>query len=117
MCMTNPFFYLKDSGLRDEEGKKININDTLKENQKRSSHFLSFVMTVRSEQADTKYKHINMTCRACVQLPIDVGKIYARIYTQMMKNSHILLFHLADFYNGRNAYIGKINKEKGGILS
>ena len=62
-------FTLEDSGLHDEEGKKIN---TLTAAQGRSGSFLSFIMTVHSDQADPNCKHSCMAFRACVQLLLDV---------------------------------------------
>ena len=65
-------FTLKYSGLHDKEGNKINISDPLIVNQRRSGHFLSFVMTVHPDQSDTKFKHDHMACRAYIQLPLYV---------------------------------------------
>ena len=58
-----------------------------------------------------------MTCRACIQLPLDVYGIDTSINTQMLKNPHDLLVHSAALENGRNPDIGTLKKEKGYILS
>ena len=55
------------------------------------------MIMVHSYQADPKYKHIRMTCRACVQPPPDLDGIYARIDTKILKTPQILLVHLVDF--------------------
>ena len=86
---------LKDSGLHDEEGKKINTSETLTESQRSSGSVLYFMMAVHPDQAEPNWKHSHMTCRACVKLHLHVYGIDARINTQMMKTSHDLLFHLA----------------------
>ena len=106
-------FILKDSGLHDEQGKKINTSKPLTAAQRRSDNFLSFMITVHPYQADTNCKHSRMTCRACVQLLLDVYRIDASINTQMLKNPCDLLVHLADLDNGRNPDIGTLKKEKG----
>ena len=80
-------FILKDSGLHDEEGKKTNVSDPLTTAQMRSGIFLSFMMTVQPDQDDPDCKYSRMTCRACVQLSLDVDGIYASIYNKMQKNS------------------------------
>ena len=43
--------------------------------------------------------------------------IYAIIDTQILKPPHILLLHLADFYNGRKQDIGTLKKERVDIFS
>ena len=57
-----------------------------------------------------------MTCRAFIQLPLYVYGIDARINTQMLKNTHILLVHLEDSDNGRKRDIGTLNKDRGDIF-
>ena len=79
--------------------------------------FFSFVITVHPDQADPNCKHSCITCRACVQLPLDVDGIDAIINTQMLTTPHDLLVHLEAFNHGRNPYIGKPKKEKGEIFS
>ena len=83
MCLTKPF-WLKYSDLHKKEGKKINISNPLTETQSQSSLFLSFMMMVYLEQADTKCKHSCMTCRACVQLQLDVDEVDDSIDTQIL---------------------------------
>ena len=58
------FCTLKDSNLCDKEGKVINISDPLGKTQRQLSHFLSFMMTVDTDQADPKFKCSRMTCSA-----------------------------------------------------
>ena len=79
--------------------------------------FLSFVMTLYPDQADPSYNYSHMTCRACIQLPLDVDGIDTSIDTQMLKKPHIVLFRLSALYNGRKPYIGTLNKYRGGIFS
>ena len=45
-------FFLKDSGLHDEEGNKTNVSDPLVAAQRGEGRFLSFVITVYPDQAD-----------------------------------------------------------------
>ena len=75
-------FTLKDSGLRDKEGNKINTRDPLTAAQRRSGLFLSLMMTVHLDQTDPNYNHSHTTFRACVKLHIDVDGIDASINTQ-----------------------------------
>ena len=56
-----------------------------------------------------------MTCRAYVQLPLDLDGIDTRINNQIMENPHDLLFHLSDLDNVRNPDIGTLKREKGNI--
>ena len=58
-----------------------------------------------------------MTCRACLQIPLDLYGIYASTDTQMLKTPHELIVHLVVLYYGRNPDIGKIKKDRGGIFS
>ena len=69
---TKSFFTLNDLGLHDEEGNKINVSNPLTADQRRSGHFFPFMMTVHSDQDYQKSNRSRMTCRACVQLPLDV---------------------------------------------
>ena len=110
-------FTLKDAGLHDDEGEKINTSDPLTASQRRSDSFLSFQMTVHPAQADPTCKHSIMNCRACVKLLLYLDRIDARINIQMMRTTHDLLFHLAYLDNGRKAEIGTLKKEKGCIFS
>ena len=57
-----------------------------------------------------------MTCRACVQLPLDTDGIYARIDIKILKITSDLLFHLTALDNRSNPDIGTLNKERGGIF-
>ena len=75
------------------------------------------MMAVHPYQADPKFKQIRMSCRACVQLLLDVDEIDASINNQILKTPHDLLFHLAALGNGRNPEIGTLKKEKGDIFS
>ena len=58
-----------------------------------------------------------MDCRSFVQLPLYVEGIDSSINTNIMKNPHILLFHLAALENGRKSDIFTLKKERGGIFS
>ena len=58
-----------------------------------------------------------MTCRSRVQLPLDLDGIDSSIDTQMLKNPHNILFHLADLDNGRKPDIGTLKKDNGDIFS
>ena len=78
-------FALKYPVLRDEE-EKINVRNPLTAGQRRSGHFLSFIMRVHPDQADPNCNCSHMACRACVQLPLDVDGIYSSIDTQILKN-------------------------------
>ena len=69
-------FTLKYSGIYDEEGNKININNLLTASQRRSVQFLLFTMAVNPNQADPKCKHNHTTFRAFVQPPIYVDGRY-----------------------------------------
>ena len=53
-----------------------------------------------------------MPCRACVNIPLYLDGIDARIDTQIQKNPHTILVHLEDFYNGRKQDIGTLKKER-----
>ena len=108
---------LKDSGLHDEEGNKINVSKPLTAYQRRSGSFLSFVMTVQPDQADPNCKNSRMTCRACVQLPLDVNGIEASINTKMLKIPHDIIVHLATLENAKKPHIGTLKKDKVYIFS
>ena len=75
------------------------------------------MITVHPYQADPKCKHSHMTCRACVQLPLDVDGIDAIINNQTMKSPHDILVHLAYLDSGINPEVGTLKKEKGDIFS
>ena len=79
-------FFLKDSGLHDEEGNKTNVSDPLTAAQRRDGHFLSFMMTVYPDQADPNCNYSRVTCRACIKLPLGVYWIDDVIDTHMLKN-------------------------------
>ena len=78
---------------------------------------MSFVMMVHQDQADPKYNYICMTCRECIQLPLDVDGIDSIIDTHMLKKTHILLAQLAYWDNGRNPDIGILKKYRCDIFS
>ena len=77
-------FTVKDSGLHDEEGNKINISDLLTAAKRQSGFFMLFMMTLHPYQADPKFKHSHVNCRACIQLPLDINEIYDIFDTQML---------------------------------
>ena len=106
-------FTLKDSGNHDKRGGEINIINQLTSTQRQLGHFVSFMITVHQYQADPKFKYSNMTCRACVQLPLDVYGIDDNIDTQIMTSPHIRLVHMVPLDNGRNPDVGTLNKQRG----
>ena len=108
---------LKDSGIHDEEGKKMNISEPLTATKSLSGHFVLLMMIVHPYHSDQNCKNSRMNFRACVQFPLDVDGIYASIDTQMLTFPHILLVHLADLDNGRNPDIGTRKKDRGDIFS
>ena len=57
-----------------------------------------------------------MTCRACVELPLDVDGIDSIIDTKSIKNPHDLLFHLAALDNVINIDIDTLKKYRGEIF-
>ena len=75
------------------------------------------MMTFHPDKADTKFKHSRITCRVCVQLPLDAYGIDASIDNQMMKTPHDLLVNLADLDYGKNTCIGTLKKYRGDIFS
>ena len=77
-------FILNYSGLHDEEVNKTNVRDPLTESQRGSGHFMSFMMTVHPYQSDTNYNYSCMTCRSCIQLPLDVDGIDSIIDTHIL---------------------------------
>ena len=74
-------------------------------------------MMVHPYQVDPNFNNSFMDCRSFVQLPLYVEGIDSSINTNIMKNPHILLFHLAALENGRKPYIGTIKKKLGEIFS
>ena len=72
--------------------------------------FLSFMMMVHPEQADTNCNHSLMTCRTCVQIPLDVDMIDSSIDDKILKTPHIILVHLAALGNGRKSDIDTLKK-------
>ena len=49
-----------------------------------------------------------MTCRACVQLTLDVYGIYSSTDNKILRTPRILLVYLAALDNGRNPDIGTL---------
>ena len=78
--------------------------------------FLSFMITVHLDQADTNCNCIHVTCRACIQIPLDIDGIDSSIDTHMLVKTHILLVHLANLDNGRKPDIGTLKKGRGDIF-
>ena len=74
-------FTLKDSVIHDEYGKKTNVIDPIIVVQRQSVHFLFLMMVVHPDQSDPICKHIRMTCRACVQIPLGLDGIETSIDT------------------------------------
>ena len=75
------------------------------------------MMTVHLGQTNTKCNYSRIIFRACIQLPLDIDGIDSKIDTQMIKNPHYLLFHLAALDNGRKPDIGTLKKDRGDIFS
>ena len=75
------------------------------------------MMTVHPEQDDPNCKHSRMTCGGCVQLPLYVDGIDARIDTQILKIPHYIIVHLAALENGINPDIGTLKKDRDDIFS
>ena len=69
-------------------------------------------MKINPDQAKKKFNHSCMACRACVKLPLYAYGIDAIIDTQMLKNTHNMLVHLAALDYGRNPVIGTLKKER-----
>ena len=105
------------TGIYDEEGKKIKICGLLTESQRRPCRFVSFMMTVHLYQADPNLNQSRMNSRLCVQLSLDINRIYAIIHAKIPKKNIILLFHLADLDNGIRPDIETIKKDRGDIFS
>ena len=74
------------------------------------------MMMVHLDQANPKYNHSCMTCRACVKVLLYVDEIDASINTQMLKNPHDFLVHLAALENEINPEISTFKKERGDIF-
>ena len=72
---------INDSGIQDEEGKKIYISNPITAIQRQSGRFLLFTMEVHPYQADIKCKNSRMTCSTFIQLPLYVDGIDAIIDT------------------------------------
>ena len=72
-------------------------------------------MTVHPDQDDQKSNDSRITCRALIQLPLDIDGIYFSIDTQMMEKPHIILVHLIDLDNGRQPDIGTLKEGRGDI--
>ena len=78
---------------------------------------MSFMMTFHPDQADPKCNYSCITCRACVQLPLDLDDIDSRIDTQMLKTPHDCLVHLAALDNVIKPDIGTLKKDTSDIFS
>ena len=65
---------------------------------------------VNPERSDTEWNQTQINFRDFVKLPIYVDFIYARIDTQMLKNSQDILVHLENLENGINPDIGTLKK-------
>ena len=58
-----------------------------------------------------------MTCRDCVQIPLDIEGTDTSIGTQMLKPPHDLLVQLSALEYGIKPYIGTLKKERGDMFS
>ena len=103
-------FILKYSGLHHEEGKKTNVSNPLTAVQMRSGLFLSCMIMVHPDRSDPKCNYSRMTCRDCIQLPLDLGGMYSSIDTQIIIYPQILLVLLSALENGRKPDISTQKK-------
>ena len=94
-------FALKCLALNDGEGKKNQHKKPAHSRLEAIRLVVSLMVMVHPYQIDQKCKHSRMTCRACVQLPLDVDEIDASINIQRLKTLRDLLVHLADLENRR----------------
>ena len=74
------------------------------------------MIMVHPYQSDTNCKYGRMTCRACIQISLDVDGIDGIIYNQMLKTPHEILVHLADSDNGRKPDIVTLKRYRGDIF-
>ena len=74
------------------------------------------MMKVHPDQADQNFNYSRITCRACIQIPLDIDGIDSSIDTHMLVKTHILLVHLANLDNGRKPDIGTLKKGRGDIF-
>ena len=86
------------------------MNDQLTADQRRSGSFMSFIITVHPDQADTKYKYSSITCMACVQISLDTNGIDDSIYIHMLNNPHYILIFLEALENGINLHMDTLKK-------
>ena len=93
-------FVLKYTSLHYKEINKTNIGKPLAADQRRSLHFLSFLMAVHPNQEYPKYKHSCMNFRDYVQLPRDTYGIGSSIDTQIINTPDDISVHLSTFNNG-----------------
>ena len=75
------------------------------------------MMTVHPEQDDPNCKHSCMSCRACIQISLDVYVIYAIIDTKILKTPNDIFPQLVDLDDGRKPDIGTLKKYRGDIFS
>ena len=71
---------------------------------------------VNPNQADLNCNCSRTTCRACIQLLLDVDGTDAIIDTQILKNTHILLVHLTVLDYRRKQDISTLKKDRGDIF-
>ena len=62
---------LTDMVLCDEEGGKITVGNPCTAYQRRSDHFLSFMMMIRMDQSDQKFQYSFIICGGSFKLPLD----------------------------------------------
>ena len=72
-------------------------------------------MVVHPDQADPNCNYSCVTCRDCIQIPLGVDWIYARIDTHMLKNNNLIV-HLEALDYGINPDIGTLKKDRGDIF-
>ena len=75
------------------------------------------MMSVHPDQANPNYNYRRMTCRACIQPPLDVYGIDASINTHMLLKTHTLIVHFTALDNEIKPDIGTLKKDRGDIFS
>ena len=79
---------LVDMGIHYKQVKKTNMEKTIHNTPELIRPFLSFIMMGNPDQDDLKYKHIQMNCKSCVQLSLDLYGIDTSINNQMLNTPH-----------------------------
>ena len=107
-------FVLTDAGLNYAEGEKITIGDPLSEGQRRTGRLLFFTITVYLYKSISKRTYRRMPSRDRVKLPLYIDGIYARIETNILKNSLDILVQLACLESGQKPDILVFSEKRRG---